>query len=85
MTTRTEKYIPNEHYSHLCTTGEPHTVWQSQIHLDITMQNNYRYAWIMQTRSMELKSNKHEETENDSSLTFFNVWMSFLHLVYLLV
>ena len=44
MTTRTEKYIPNEHYSHLCTTGEPHTVWQSQIHLDITMQNNYRYA-----------------------------------------
>ena len=28
---------------------------------------------------MELKSNKHEETENDSSLTFFNVWMSFLH------
>ena len=35
---------------------------------------------------MELKSNKHEETENDSSLTFFNVWVSFLDLlVYLLV
>ena len=34
---------------------------------------------------MELKSNKHEETENDLSLTFFNVWVSFLHLVYLLV
>ena len=30
---------------------------------------------------MELKSNTHEETENDSSLTFLDGWVSFLHLV----
>ena len=30
---------------------------------------------------MELKSNKDEETENDSSLTFLDGWVSFLHLV----
>ena len=34
----------------LYTTGEPHTVLQSKIHLDITIQNNYRYGWIFPTR-----------------------------------